>query len=320
MSSFLKTLSAFWKPSSRSESSVTMSGANLPATGLFVGLSTFDAIFEVSALPGEDEKIFANAFRSFAGGPALNAAVTFAVMGGHAALCSLFGTDPFSAAAATEVESFGVRRVGAATSASFRFPVATVLISGGGSARSVISASRPSPTDRVSVADLRQAIVPSMPSFVLTDGHYMGPDSGEWLGTQSQLPLLVDAGSWKESFRQTFCPSATVIAGKAFEAEGGISPFEYAKQKGVRRFARTAGEQPIVGYDEAGDFSILPPTAKAVDTLGAGDVFHGAFGYYHFGRSLPFRQALAEAATVAAAKVQYAGPREGVIRASRAEV
>jgi sugar/nucleoside kinase (ribokinase family) len=59
-------------------------------TGLFVGLSTLDIVYRVAAPPGPDEKVQAAGQDLAAGGPATNAAVTFAALGGAATL----GTSP----------------------------------------------------------------------------------------------------------------------------------------------------------------------------------------------------------------------------------
>lgn len=61
-----------------------------PATrrvrGLFAGLATLDIVSHVDRAPGPDEKVTATWQLVAAGGPALNAAVTFAALGGHALL------------------------------------------------------------------------------------------------------------------------------------------------------------------------------------------------------------------------------------------
>ena len=47
---------------------------------------------------------------------------------------------------------------------------------------------------------------------------------------------------------------------------------------------------------------------NVIDTLGAGDIFHGAFCYY-FIQTGEFQQSLEEAAKVAAISCTYRGPR-----------
>ena len=61
--------------------------------------------------------------------------------------------------------------------------------------------------------------------------------------------------------------------------------------------------------DDTGHGAVDVPRVTAVDTLGAGDAWHGALTYYlAIGQPLP--TAIAQANDVAAQKVQYLGNRE----------
>src|SRR5690625_5980424 len=62
--------------------------------GVFAGLATLDVIHRVDASPGPDEKVTALSQFVAAGGPAANAAVTFAALGGHAVLLTALGRSP----------------------------------------------------------------------------------------------------------------------------------------------------------------------------------------------------------------------------------
>jgi hypothetical protein len=60
----------------------------------FFGLATL-SIFDVSRLPETDATVVQESFRSFAGVPALNAAVTYSILGGGP-LASPFDKGPFA--------------------------------------------------------------------------------------------------------------------------------------------------------------------------------------------------------------------------------
>ncbi|MCL1849280.1 MAG: PfkB family carbohydrate kinase, partial [Clostridiales bacterium] len=79
------------------------------------------------------------------------------------------------------------------------------------------------------------------------------------------------------------------------------------------RYALTNGEHPLVWYEEGQRGEVTPPAVEAIDTLGAGDVYHGAYCYFRYRLGLPFVEALTRAAEVAAKSVAYEGPRQGVI-------
>jgi sugar/nucleoside kinase (ribokinase family) len=81
---------------------------------------------------------------------------------------------------------------------------------------------------------------------------------------------------------------------------------------GSKNIAVTHGENNITWTDGTNSGTIMPPQVKAIDTLGAGDVFHGAYCYFKYVRGLSFVDSLKNAADVASISVQYVGPRAGV--------
>jgi sugar/nucleoside kinase (ribokinase family) len=76
--------------------------------GLFVGLATLDVVHTVAAPVGPNEKAVATRQDVAAGGPAANAAVTFAALGGRATLVTALGRHPLAGAAAEELVSCGL--------------------------------------------------------------------------------------------------------------------------------------------------------------------------------------------------------------------
>jgi sugar/nucleoside kinase (ribokinase family) len=72
--------------------------------------------------------------------------------------------------------------------------------------------------------------------------------------------------------------------------------------------AITRGAGPIGWSDGSGSGTIRPPQVDAVDTLGAGDIFHGAFCHY-LARGSTFVAALEQAARIAALSCTRPGTR-----------
>ena len=77
----------------------------MPYTALFVGLSTIDITYLVDNAPASNEKLTAKDLLLVAGGPASNAAVTCAYLGGEATLVSSLGNSPLSQIALQELLS-----------------------------------------------------------------------------------------------------------------------------------------------------------------------------------------------------------------------
>ena len=84
--------------------------AHRPA-GVFVGLSTLDVVHRVQRVPGANEKVTARRQDVAAGGPAANAAVVFAALGGDAVLITALGSDPLAGLISGELTARGVRTI-----------------------------------------------------------------------------------------------------------------------------------------------------------------------------------------------------------------
>ena len=110
---------------------------NAPAVDvLCVGYACVDLNFSAAHHPAADEKLRAQTLHSCGGGPAANAAVAIARLGGRARFCGYLGNDAFGDAHLRELDQAGVAtdalQRGAAST-----PVAAVTIKPDGT-RSVI--------------------------------------------------------------------------------------------------------------------------------------------------------------------------------------
>ena len=76
--------------------------------GVFVGLATVDLVHRVAVPVGVDDKVTALSQEIVAGGPAANAAVTFALLGGDAVLVTDLGSHPLAESARRDLAAFGV--------------------------------------------------------------------------------------------------------------------------------------------------------------------------------------------------------------------
>lgn len=107
--------------------------------GLFVGLTTMDVLHRASRRPGLDEKVTASRQDVAAGGPAANAAVTFAALGGRARLLTALGATGAAVVARDDLERHAIAILDAAT-ADHPLAVSAVLVDDATGQRSVVSA------------------------------------------------------------------------------------------------------------------------------------------------------------------------------------
>src|SRR5699024_11874974 len=95
---------------------------------------------------------------------------------------------------------------------------------------------------------------------------------------------------------------------------GGSTAAETAtalQGRGATTVVTTAGPDPISWWDSGRRGEIAVPPVRAVDTLGAGDVFHGAYAYA-LAAGADIEQRLRYAADVAAIRCSMVGPRSWV--------
>jgi sugar/nucleoside kinase (ribokinase family) len=285
-----------------------------PPRALFLGRTTLDILYRLDCLPEEDTKVYARQYQAAPGGPAVNAAITHALLGGQAMLISAVGASPWAAPVRAELARRGIRLLDLAQGTAYETPLTTVLVSAANSSRTIVNP----PLSALSLPALAhswEAAVPAswgpVPPVVLSDGFFLA----------ETLPLLtaccaagaalcLDGGSWKPGTAE-MAPLLTVaICSERFEipglASGPEALFAWFADKGVPCVAVTRGAKPILGCERGRRFEIEVASIAATDTLGAGDVLHGAF-CYHFARSTDFEAALRQAAAIATLSCQSLG-------------
>src|SRR5579872_2062952 len=97
------------------------------AVGLaaFLGLATVDITYAVERVPFENEKFVARSQEVLCGGPAANAAITYAYLGGIATLVSAVGTHPLASVIRHEVDRFRISLQDIAPSSAEMPPVSS---------------------------------------------------------------------------------------------------------------------------------------------------------------------------------------------------
>lgn len=276
--------------------------------GLFVGLTTLDLIYLAAQPPAANQKQVAQDYTVSAGGPATNAAVAFRHLGGAARLLSAIGSHPLAQLITADLQECGVQWQDLLPDRADSPPVSSIIVTAATGDRAVISinAAR-TPVDAAAVPPdcLKEMDV------VLIDGHQMAV--GHAIARQAKaasIPVVIDAGSWKPGFETVLPLVDYVICSANFLPPGCRDSTEVAAfltNLGVPYIAITHGSDPIEYWQHSQREKISVPAIAAVDTLGAGDIFHGAFCYRIVQED--FRDALAGAATVAAHACRFFGTR-----------
>ncbi len=130
--------------------------------------------------------------------------------------------------------------------------------------------------------------------------------------------MILDAGSFKPYTDELLLNVDVAVVSEAFRPPGTDSNpdsvFAYLRARGVMWSAITRGSGSIAYMCPGGSGEVaVAPVADVVDTLGAGDFFHGALAYRIATQGLDgdrFPADLAFAAEVTARSLTTVGTRE----------
>lgn len=277
--------------------------------GLFVGLATIDIIYVVDEVPAANTKIVAQRQQLFTGGPATNAAITFSHLGGSATLVSSVGRHPLGAVIKQELQRYSVHLIDLNPELIDPPALSSVYVDRHGQ-RSVVSIN-------TTLSDIRQPQLDppilKKTRFLLVDGHAMEACQ-VWAQAAHSLniPVVFDGGSWKPGTETLLKHIDIAICSADFRPPGchnEDTAIEYLLSHGVKQVAITKGSDPVQFVSSSSSGFIEVSKTDAVDTMGAGDIFHGAFCFY-FSGGADFVVALRKAAEIAAESCRYPGTRQ----------
>jgi sulfofructose kinase len=282
------------------------------ATVLCVGHAVQDFIFTVPALPDRGEKYRATSFETVGGGPAATAAAAIARLGGKALLAARVGDDAAAEMIVGELIRYGVdcssvrRFAGCASSAS------AVIVDARGE-RMIVNNLDPSmPTD--------PSWLPSVAGVgagaVLVDTRW--PEGALTALTEARdagLPAILDAD-------RPIPPDGKLLRAATHVAFSADALADYSGIEDPRRALAevaaglpgwccvTAGRAGVHVHARGRLLSFPAFEVPVVDTLGAGDVWHGAFALA-LAEGRDETEATRFASAAAALKVQRSGGRAG---------
>lgn len=275
-----------------------------------VGRATFDLGYACDAFPREDGKISARHFWSGAGGSALNGAVTARVLGSRVRLFAMMGAGPFAQAVRGELAQYDVPLNDLAETGAEVLPVSSIVVVPGKGTRTIVD-QQPVAVPRA--IDPEEALEGAV--LLYCDGFL--PEVAVPLARLARargIPVVLDGGSWKPWTDRIIAHVDHAIVSERFrpggsdgwEAPGDVLAAIHAL--GAAHAAITRGPRPIAYSGPDGACEIAPPQVEAIDTLGAGDIFHGAY-CHHLATGHTAPEALERAAQVAAQSCRYRGTR-----------
>ncbi len=282
------------------------------------GLIASDFVTRLAFPVPRDRKVRVKEFARQGGGPAANAAVAIARLGGIASFAGAVGDDALGVEQRRELTDEGVDVTHVEVVAGAPSFVCFILVDEADGARTIVSAPHERPLPVRPPAALRDGA-----DLLLVDG-WGGPAQRALVGEARErgIPVMLDAGSAREDVLAILPDADVVIASEPFArewADGGDpeSAVRAMLRSGVRLAAVTRGPQGVVaGAAGAAElFRVDAVPVDAVDTTGAGDAFHGGAAWA-LARGRNWEESLRIGAFVAAAKCRGLGARVGLPRAA----
>jgi sugar/nucleoside kinase (ribokinase family) len=128
------------------------------------------------------------------------------------------------------------------------------------------------------------------------------------------IPVVLDGGSWKPGTEELLGWVDYAIVAERFTPPGneGLDLLQFLHEQGLRACAVTRGERDILFSLRGEKGRLQVPRVDAIDTLAAGDIFHGAYCYAFAVLGYNFVDALEYASKIAAESCRHLGPREWI--------
>jgi sulfofructose kinase len=248
---------------------------------LCAGIAVLDEVFRVNAFPLPDTKVQASEFITIGGGNAANAAVAIARLGGKAYFAAPLGVDAIADRLIESLQREGVACVGCVRVPAARTPVSAIFVDARGDR--TIANYRDSRLNDATVDD--PDLLVTAVDAVVADNRF--PDFVLPIcraAMARRIPVVIDADK-AEDHRQPLFKAAThvIFSAQCLRATARTDdlPLGLAQMATLTDafLAVTNGPHPVLWYDRNRAMMRETPVfaIKAVDTLGAGDVFHGAF-------------------------------------------
>jgi sugar/nucleoside kinase (ribokinase family) len=247
---------------------------------LCAGIAVRDLVFRVGAPPEVGTKTNASQYLDISGGNAANAAVGIARLGGKVAFAGPIGADKVGRDLVAELRGEGIDCANVVHVAGLTTPVSAILLDDAG--ERTITTYRDRQLKEVACPDPERAIEGC--AIVSADNRFPTFVGGICAAARRRgIPVVLDGDSAATGTGDLMRLASHVI----FSTEGlrGVTGLD-DRADGLRRAAGetsafvavTAGGDGVIWLDESGDLRSMPAfPVRAVDTLAAGDVFHGAF-------------------------------------------
>jgi sulfofructose kinase len=290
-----------------------------------VGHAAFDSVYRIDAFPPRPTKVRASRHDQSVGGMAANAACAIASLGGEATFWGPVGDDEVGARILEELERAGVAVAEGFVVPGARSSHSAIIVEGSGE-RLIVSVQGDALQAPAGLLESR----PLDADVVLVDVRW--PAGARAVAARARaagIPVVLDGEMGNVALLRTLVPLADHVIfsetgwaewlGRPGDAAGAARELPRLVADGAAVAAVTLGERGVLyATGGSGGAKHLPAfQVPAVETLGAGDAFHGAYALA-VAEGVVVDEAMRFAAATAALRCMRSGGRAAL--PTRAEV
>ncbi len=277
---------------------------------LFIGLTTIDIQHFVDKFPKSNTKIKGDYPLINVGGPAANAAITASFLGTKVDFLSIVGENAFTQFIYQEYKKYGVNLIDALQGHEFNPIFASVITEIENSNRTILT-HHPELTEQ-DYSSIIKKVVENNYDIIFIDGFY--PELAiPILNNKKESCVIFDGGSWKAHLKNMLSFIDIAICSDNFtppNTNNHTEVFNFLANQQIPDKIITRGEQSILFQHLNSQLKeISVEKVAAIDTLAAGDIFHGSF-VHEFLQSNDIESALIKASKIAALSTTTKGPRK----------
>lgn len=278
-----------------------------------VGHSTFDTTLPMDHYPVENIKYRIEHHIECGGGPASNGAYLLAKWGYDTTIASVIGEDYYADRIIKDFEKIGAntkyleKKEGHKTSSSY------IIANVSNGSRTILSSKKQPPIRKLTETITEKADV------ILVDGEH--PETAhEVLDNNKQAISVIDAGRLNDDTRALGKKVTYLVCSKDFAEDFSNKKIDVTNIDTLKEIYEELkayfNTNVIITLEANGSFTeingiykIIPSVkVKAIDSTGAGDIFHGAFTYF-IGMNYPLEEAIRLASITGAISVTRIGSR-----------
>jgi len=247
-----------------------------------IGYTAYDFLTVLPGLPEEDSKYEVDNLTIQGGGPAATAAVTARRLGLRVSFVGKVGDDYFGRMMLEELEREGVDVSCSVVEKGKTSQFAFIMINKSNASRTILWTR--GDVSRLEAEEVNPGLVASSRVLLVDDLEPVAALKAASIARAEGVPVVIDAGSLREGVEELCRRCDYIVASEVFARQisrGGTieEALEKIKSFGPREVVVTLGKRGCAALVDGEVVAFPGFDVDAVDTTGAGDVFHGAFAY-----------------------------------------